>query len=128
MHIERIGHAVTPDEAINMVKLNNRHCYAWTFVKGKNGCIFEVCGRNYGGRLQMQISVPFYENGLPKLHRNFFTITNFTIGFDEDGSAFPVTYDEFIEYLKQDLRKLHVIEKEVKVIDYRIEKTLKFID
>jgi len=132
MHISEIQNVITPEKAIEKLKLNDSNIFKWFLIKGKNGCIYKMGGRNtrlHG--LELTINVPHYEKGLPKLYPNKFLTSNFNIGFANcihQNDGFNVNYNDFIEYSKSDLRKLLVFEETEESIKYNTIKKYKFID
>ena len=129
-HISDIVNAVKPETAIELLKKNDTTIFQWYMVKGKNGCIYEMGGTNFKGKLKLIIDLPFFENGLPVTYENGFLKTNFRITYNthpHHNDGIELDLEKFIKYSKKDLRKLEKTYKEVKVVTYKKITEYKFI-
>lgn len=129
-HISEIAEAVSPETAIELIKKNSTTNFVWYVIKGKNGCIYQMCGNNFRNDLKMRIEIPFFEKGLPVTHENGFLKHNFSIAYNTNihpNDGFSVNLEKFIEYAKKDLRKLEKTYEEVKVLTYETIAKYKFI-
>lgn len=126
---ELLNATLSIDEAVELIKQNKEHGYIWLAVKGKNGCLFELGGRNRDG-LQLKAYIPKFEDGNYVIPENGFTcseyaITQWSVEFPSKNCLLPKNFD-LIKFLKKtDFREYYpTFKSRTYVKDYVTEYTL----
>ena len=85
--IQLISEARTIKQCLVDILRNKNNAYQWYAVKGKNGCLFEIGGRNRES-LEIKLYIPKYnENGEPVSLANEYVDSHYSI--EENGIFFP---------------------------------------
>lgn len=124
MHKSGYTNAMTIDDALSNIKSNDSVSFQWYPVRGANGCLFELGGRNHNNKLEVSAYIPIYVNGKMQIMpngyvNNAYRIDEEFIEFPDFRLNLPKKFD-LIEFLrKNDIRSpLKFVETSRKVVSY----------